>query len=239
MEEQIHPGRRTAGIAAGIAALVLAGGTAAIILHKSAPAPTPSPTPGSGSGTGSGGTPAPTPAPTPTAIFQITSAVIAGPVVANQYATATVIVKNVGQKSATITVAGLTTYTGQIVGHWVTITAPQVLSPGQTATFSLRSDGPIWAGYVQDTLQGLFALSNGAVTDSVPFTVAPPLPGTVPVRTPNAQCALIKQRMYALIAQYPNCTQQSSYPPGSVCAQVSAEIKSLVAQYDQCMGYAP
>ena len=69
-----------------------------------------------------------------------------------QYATFTAqIVNNGGSPGVPQIVSGVTTLNGVVEGHWQIINPPTI-QPGQTATVTFQSDGPIASQFAGDTL---------------------------------------------------------------------------------------
>jgi hypothetical protein len=145
-EQSVHPGRRSAGLVVG-GVVALGAVVAAILLRR----PTPSPPGQSG----------------PSGFALGTPTVTYNPLTGT--ATATLTVTNSGTAPASTVVSGQVQYQGQEVASFTMATTPTI-PPGQSATVTLQTDGPISPQFAGDTLTAVFSLPDGTSV-SVPFQV--------------------------------------------------------------------
>lgn len=71
-----------------------------------------------------------------------------------QFARATITLRNTGTATAAVSVSGVTTLNGAVVGHWPAKSAS--VPAGQTVTLNMQSAAPIASNYAGDTLQVAF-----------------------------------------------------------------------------------
>lgn len=146
MAQEVHRGRRGAGLALGFLAVL---GTVGTVLLLRKPT-TPASTPGTAGALG----------------IAIASATVvssqAGPV-------ATLTLTNGSTQAQAIPISGVIQYQGQQLGVFTTATTPTI-QPGQSITVTLQSAAPIASNYAGDTLTAVFSLPDGT-TSQATFTV--------------------------------------------------------------------